>query len=255
MLIIITVDRRATQERLLISKMSREDLEDKYLKNYDENIVLKKYARKQEDRIKKMATKLIKLVNDKKKSVNQSDFTVQASSGKRVRDVDTEEYLTELQAKCADLEMHNKRLKENLQTCKIQLQTLQNGKNSVAAVYSNVTSRIDTGRPKTSSNLVKNIRTVATNQANFNSTRSFTTPRFSAGASTHSIDRQVVHELEAENQELRGRIDEYEAHIEVLNGEVGNQKRLIEQKAEEVGRLKGQAAKEQMIGVQVSILY
>ena len=47
------MSKRATQERLLISKLSREDLEDKYLKNYDENILLKKHARKQEDRIKK----------------------------------------------------------------------------------------------------------------------------------------------------------------------------------------------------------
>ncbi len=47
------LSKRATQERLLISKLSREDLEDKYLKIYDENILLKKHARKQEDRIKK----------------------------------------------------------------------------------------------------------------------------------------------------------------------------------------------------------
>ena len=133
---------------MLISKLAREDLEDKYLKNYDENILLKKHARKQEDRIKKMATKLIRLVNDKKKSVNAGgggvSYTVQASSGKRMRDVDTEDFLAELQTKCADLEMHNNRLKENLHTCKIQLQTLQNGKNSVGTVYGNVMSRIDT---------------------------------------------------------------------------------------------------------------
>ena len=47
------LSKRATQERLLISKLSREDLEDKYLKIYDENILIKKHARKQEDRIKK----------------------------------------------------------------------------------------------------------------------------------------------------------------------------------------------------------
>ncbi len=240
---------------MLISKLTREDLEDKYLKNYDENILLKKHARKQEDRIKKMATKLIRLVNDKKKSANHSPtaLTVQVSSGKRLRDVDTEEYLVDLQTKCADLEMHNKRLKENLHTCKIQLQTLQNGKSSVPTVYSNVSSRIDTGRPKPTSALAKNMRTVATNQSNINSARSYATPRFSAGASTNSIDRQVVHELEAENQELRVRIDECEAHIEVLSEEVANQKKLVEQKAEEVGRLKNLAAKEQMMGVQENI--
>lgn len=121
-------------------------MEDKYLKNYDENILLKKHARKQEDRIKKMATKLVRLVNDKKKHGGASgagNYT-KTGSGKRMHDVDTEEYLTELQTKCNDLEVHNKRLKESLHTCKIQLQTLQSGKNSVSTVYSKVTSRIDT---------------------------------------------------------------------------------------------------------------
>ncbi len=125
---------------MLIGKLTREDLEDKYLKTYDENIALKKHARRQEDRIKKMATKLVRLVNDKKKSSAVGG----AASGKRMHDVDTEEFIAELQTKCSDLEMHNKRLKENLHTSKIQLQTLQGGKNSVGTVYSKVTSRIDT---------------------------------------------------------------------------------------------------------------
>ena len=47
------LNRRAAQERALISRLSREEIEDKYLKIYDENVLLKKHARKQEDRIKK----------------------------------------------------------------------------------------------------------------------------------------------------------------------------------------------------------
>jgi protein fantom len=45
--------KKATQERLTISKLTREDLEDRYLRVYDESIILKKHTRKQEDRIKK----------------------------------------------------------------------------------------------------------------------------------------------------------------------------------------------------------
>lgn len=45
-------NKRAIQERLTIAKLSREDLEDKYLNIYDENIILKKHARKQEEKIK-----------------------------------------------------------------------------------------------------------------------------------------------------------------------------------------------------------
>ena len=62
-----------------------------------------------------MATKLIRLVNDKKKSLGtNSTFAIQTNSGKRVRDIDTEEYIAELQAKIGDLEQQNKRLKENV---------------------------------------------------------------------------------------------------------------------------------------------
>lgn len=59
-----------------------------------------------------MATKLIRLVNDKKKSLGKNNLN--DSSGKRMRDVDTEEYIAELQAKLSELEQHNKRLKENV---------------------------------------------------------------------------------------------------------------------------------------------
>jgi hypothetical protein len=55
--------KKASQERLLISKLTREDLEDKYLKQYDENILLKKHARKQEDRIKKYVKHEITLIS------------------------------------------------------------------------------------------------------------------------------------------------------------------------------------------------
>ena len=61
-----------------------------------------------------MATKLIRLVNDKKKSLNSNFNSIQASNGKRIRDIDTEEFVNELQKKLSDLELQNKRLKENV---------------------------------------------------------------------------------------------------------------------------------------------
>ena len=62
------IARRAAQERQMVSRWSWDDLEDKYLRMYEENLVLKKHARKQEDKIKRMATKLLRLVSDKKKT-------------------------------------------------------------------------------------------------------------------------------------------------------------------------------------------
>ena len=44
---------RAAQQRAVVSKWPRDDLEDKYLRMYEENLLLKKHARKQEDKIKR----------------------------------------------------------------------------------------------------------------------------------------------------------------------------------------------------------
>jgi hypothetical protein len=64
-----------------------------------------------------MATKLVRLINDKKKSLNTSsggEFNIAPHSGKRMKDVDSEEIISELQSKVSNLEMLNKRLKENV---------------------------------------------------------------------------------------------------------------------------------------------
>ena len=43
----------AAQQRQHVAKFPRDVLEDKYLRMYEEYIILKKYARKQEDKIKR----------------------------------------------------------------------------------------------------------------------------------------------------------------------------------------------------------
>ena len=47
------VDQKAAQQRRMVSKWDRDTLEDKYLRMYEENLILKKHARKQEDKIKR----------------------------------------------------------------------------------------------------------------------------------------------------------------------------------------------------------
>ena len=41
------------QQRTVVAKLSREELEDRYLRLLEENVVLKKHAVKQEEKIKK----------------------------------------------------------------------------------------------------------------------------------------------------------------------------------------------------------
>uniref|UniRef100_A0A671QNJ3 RPGRIP1 like n=1 Tax=Sinocyclocheilus anshuiensis TaxID=1608454 RepID=A0A671QNJ3_9TELE len=93
------------RERQNVSKFSREELEDTFLRLQEENLTLKQHACEQEDKIRRMATKLIRLVEDRK----------QSEGG---RDVEMEE----LQEKVQELEKQNEGLKRRLLAAKQQLQ-------------------------------------------------------------------------------------------------------------------------------------
>lgn len=49
----IGFEQKSAQQRRMVSKWDRDTLEDKYLRMYEENLILKKHARKQEDKIKR----------------------------------------------------------------------------------------------------------------------------------------------------------------------------------------------------------
>ncbi|XP_019353000.1 protein fantom isoform X2 [Alligator mississippiensis] len=125
--------------RQAVSRVSHEELEDRFLRLHDENILLKQHARKQEDKIKRMATKLIRLVNDKKRAE-------QVGGGpKRLgQDVELEEMIEQLQEKVRKLEKQNEGIRNKLISTKQQLQ-VQGHRHTP---YSYVQSRINTGLKK-----------------------------------------------------------------------------------------------------------
>uniref|UniRef100_A0A8C2UZB8 Protein fantom n=1 Tax=Chinchilla lanigera TaxID=34839 RepID=A0A8C2UZB8_CHILA len=126
-----------------VSRVSREELEDRFLRLHEENILLKQHARKQEDKIKRMATKLIRLVNDKKR------YERVGGGPKRLgRDVEMEEMIEQLQEKVHELERQNEALKNRLISAKQQLQ-IQGYRQTP---YNHVQPRINTGRRKANEN-------------------------------------------------------------------------------------------------------
>ncbi|XP_037671805.1 protein fantom isoform X2 [Choloepus didactylus] len=134
---------RAMKSRQAVSRVSREELEDRFLRLHDENILLKQHACKQEEKIKRMATKLIRLVNDKKR------YEQVGGGPKRLgRDVEMEEMIERLQEKVHELERQNEVLKNRLISAKQQLQ-IQGYRQTP---YNYVQSRINTGRRKTKEN-------------------------------------------------------------------------------------------------------
>ncbi|XP_032111504.1 protein fantom isoform X4 [Sapajus apella] len=139
----ISTTRTTMKSRQAVSRVSREELEDRFLRLHDENILLKQHARKQEDKIKRMATKLIRLVNDKKR------YERVGGGPKRLgRDVEMEEMIEQLQEKVHELERQNEALKHRLISAKQQLQ-IQGYRQTP---YNNVQSRINTGRRKANEN-------------------------------------------------------------------------------------------------------
>ncbi|XP_075709074.1 X-linked retinitis pigmentosa GTPase regulator-interacting protein 1 [Rhinoderma darwinii] len=124
--------------RRRICLISREELEDNFLHLHEENLLLKDYARKQEDKIKRMATKLLRLTSDIGKP-GEKKAPVARRDG---RDLEAEEIIEDLQDRVRDLERRNEALRHRLTTYKQRLQ-FQNGCRHCP--YSTVTARTDSG--------------------------------------------------------------------------------------------------------------
>ncbi|XP_044136720.1 X-linked retinitis pigmentosa GTPase regulator-interacting protein 1 [Bufo gargarizans] len=124
--------------RRRVCLISREELEDNFLRLHEENLILKDYARKQEDKIKRMATKLLRLTSDLGKPGEKK-----APGARRDgRDLEAEEMIEDLQERVRDLERRNEALRHRLTTYKHRLQ-FQNGCRHCP--YSTVTARTDSG--------------------------------------------------------------------------------------------------------------
>nr|XP_056720063.1 X-linked retinitis pigmentosa GTPase regulator-interacting protein 1 [Euleptes europaea] len=119
--------------RRQISRVSRTELEDGFLRLHDENLLLKEFARKQEDRIKRMGTTLSRLNHGR----------AQADGNRNCgRNLDLEEDLEDTQERVWELERRNEGLRNRLHFYKQQLQLQNCGRH---CPYAYVPPRVDTG--------------------------------------------------------------------------------------------------------------
>lgn len=121
--------------RRRVALISREELEDKFLRLHEENLLLKEYARKQEDKMKRMATKLLRLTSD----LGQHEVKKARKDG---RDLEAEDTMENLQDRVRDLERRNEALRQRLTTYKQRLQ-LQDGCRHCP--YGAISARINSG--------------------------------------------------------------------------------------------------------------
>ncbi|TRY85893.1 hypothetical protein DNTS_011915 [Danionella cerebrum] len=122
------------RERQNVSGFSRKELEDKFFRLQEENLSLKQHGSKQDEKIRRMATKLVRLVKDRKQREHESG-----------RDVEMEEMMEELQEKVVELQKQNEVLKRRLIVSKQQLQ-LQSRR---VSPYSHIQPRVNTGLRRT----------------------------------------------------------------------------------------------------------
>ncbi|KAK6185889.1 hypothetical protein SNE40_008027 [Patella caerulea] len=200
----------AGQMRRMVNKWQRDELEDKYLRNYEENIILKKHARKQEEKIKKMATKLLRLVNDRKKLGGDASKLI---GDDRIMNDDVID-------KMKELEKQNHLLKDKLVVAKQQIATL----NQRVTGYEYVQARIDTGiphrpgSPTSNIKITRNIRVAGPSQSLTQKRRPHSPTMHYQQTSFEDIQMKKRMEQEVGNQ--REQIDIYKREIQSLHEQI-----------------------------------
>ncbi|XP_058670108.1 protein fantom isoform X2 [Ammospiza caudacuta] len=227
--------------RQVISRISREELEDRFLRLRDDHILLKQYANKQEEKIKRMTTKLIRLVNDKRKCD-------QAGSGpKRLgQALELEEMIEHLREKVCELEKQNESLRNKLISTKQQLQ-IQGHR---PCPYSSVQSRVNTGLKKESETAGMPEHTKKGMRFQGLEVRSpdLVLPKY--GQSLLEDSRAEIRNLETVIESQKNQIEELDRAREIL----GNQLRRKEKEIEESTlRLKEQGTASQRLNIQDNV--
>lgn len=231
------LEQRAAQQRRMVSKWSRDELEDKFIRMSEENIILKKYCRKQEEKIKQMGTRLAKLVEIKTKKEE-----------KKIHGVEMDEKMEELQDKIRDLEKLNNQYKEKLSLAKQQLAATSKRPTQ----YSHTQARIDTGIPKAPPDprVTRNLRV----------TGPPTDHRTRTGPHSPKIPRYgqtVLEDTRLENQRLENMISQQQEQMNMYELEIRQmreQLHLREREYEEdLVKIKHQITAEQKVSVQENI--
>ncbi|KAL9837218.1 protein fantom isoform 3-T10 [Geothlypis trichas] len=227
--------------RQVISRISREELEDRFLRLRDDHILLKQYANKQEEKIKRMTTKLIRLVNDKRKCD-------QAGCGpKRLgQALELEEMIEHLREKVCELEKQNESLRNKLISTKQQLQ-IQGHR---PCPYSSVQSRVNSGLKKESetAGIPEHTKKGMRFQGLEVRSSDLVLPKY--GHSLLEDSRAEIRNLETVIESQKNQIEELDRAREILGSQLRRKEKEIE---ESTLRLKEQGTASQRLNIQDNV--
>lgn len=187
--------------------MSREELEDRFLRLHEETLLLKQHIHTQDDKIKKLGTKLMRLVKDRGRMEQLAAGGAQPLS--RVRDVEMEEMMEELQEKVRGLQAENERLKQRLLVSKQQLINCQSRR---PTPYGHVQPRVNSG--------MKRLRDDASSpsQTRPKSTRSLEGAGRPPTGQLPRYGHSLLEEARAEIRNLENVIESQRSHMEEMEG-------------------------------------
>ncbi|XP_047451230.1 protein fantom [Mugil cephalus] len=222
-----------------IGRVSREELEDRFLRLYEETLLLKQHIHNQDDKIKKLGTKLMRLVKDRGRMEQLAAGGPQPLS--KLRDVEMEEMMEELQDKVRGLQAENERLKQRLLVAKQQLVTSQSQR---PVAYGHVQPRVNSG--------MKRLRedTSSPSQIRPKSTRSLEGGGRPPSGHLPRYGHSLLEEARAEIRNLENVIESQRSHMEELEGaseqlreemrrkEVDYEERLVQARQQQTSNLR-----------------
>ncbi|XP_026028110.1 protein fantom isoform X1 [Astatotilapia calliptera] len=224
--------------RLDISRVSREELEDRFLRLQEETLQLKQHSHKRDDLIKKLSTKLKRLMNNRDRMEQLAAGTAPSS---RVRDVEMEEMMEELHEKVRALQAENEGLKQRLLVAKHQLINRQSQR---PTPYDRIQPRVNTGLKKfrddmSSPSLIRPKSTRSLEGGGRPPTGLL--PRY--GHSLLEEARSEIRNLENVIESQRSRMEELEGASELLREELRRkeaeyEERLLQVRQEQSSKLR-----------------
>uniref|UniRef100_A0A3Q2VCY0 RPGRIP1 like n=2 Tax=Haplochromis burtoni TaxID=8153 RepID=A0A3Q2VCY0_HAPBU len=227
-----------TRARLDISRVSREELEDRFLRLQEETLQLKQHSHKRDDLIKKLSTKLKRLMNNRDRMEQLAAGTAPSS---RVRDVEMEEMMEELHEKVRALQAENEGLKQRLLVAKHQLINCQSQR---PTPYDRIQPRVNTGLKKfrddmSSPSLIRPKSTRSLEGGGRPPTGLL--PRY--GHSLLEEARSEIRNLENVIESQRSRMEELEGASELLREELRRkeaeyEERLLQVRQEQSSKLR-----------------
>ncbi|XP_041896208.1 protein fantom isoform X4 [Corvus kubaryi] len=225
----------------VLSRISREELEDRFLRLRDDHILLKQYANKQEEKIKRMTTKLIRLVNDKRKCDRADCGPTRLGQA-----LELEETIEHLRERVRELEKQNESLRNKLISTKQQLQ-IQGHR---LCPYSSIQSRVNTGLKKESeaAGMPEHTKKGMRFQSLEVRSSDLVLPKY--GQSLLEDSRAEIRNLETVIESQRKHIEELERAREILVSQLRRKEKEIE---ESLLRLKEQGTASQRLNIQDNV--